>query len=96
MTFAEMRDKLARKLFVGGEFYFKHDLWDSALVYFEDLLERHPDADVAPRALLRMVQIYTELGYDDDAEAARQRLLSEFPDSAAAREVRTSEMADGS
>lgn len=85
----EMQEKLAHKLFVGGDFYFSRELYDSAILYFEDVLNRHPRTEIAPRALLRLLQIYVRLGYEDDARAARERLLADYPDSAAAGEAQS-------
>lgn len=92
----EMQAKLARKTYIGGEFYFSRKLYDSALLYYEEVLASHPSSEVVPEALLRMVQIYVELGYEDDAQTARTRLLEEFPDTAAAEQAKAITVADNS
>lgn len=88
---AEIRDrmwqKLAEKVFVGGEFYFDRQLYDSALIYYEEVVEEYPDTRVAPRALRRMYDAYRAIGYDEEAEETLDRLLQEYPDSEAAREL---------
>ena len=83
----QMWEKLAEKVYVGGEFYFERDLWDSAILYYEDVVENYPNTDAAPRALRRMYQAYQEIGYTEEAEDARARLLDEYPDSEAARRL---------
>lgn len=83
----ELHRKLARKAFLNGEFYMKRDLYDSALIYFERVVEEYPETRTAPRALLRMVEAYREIGYGDEAEATLERLLEEYPDSPEARQV---------
>ena len=84
----EMRDKLAMKLFYVGEYYYKRRAWDSAILSFNDVLERYPQTAAAPRALLHLFRTYQELGYEQEARDTRERLLREFPDSEQAREVR--------
>lgn len=85
---AEMQAKLAMKLFYVGEYYFKRGAFDSAILSFNELLERFPQSEAAPRALLHLVRTYEELGYDDEARDTRERLLRDFPDTEQAREVR--------
>lgn len=82
-----MEEKLAEKVLIGGEFYYRRRAYDSAIIYFEDLVRQYPRAAAAPRALLRLVQAYRQIGYLDEAEAARQRLLKEYPGSAEAKQV---------
>ncbi len=91
----QMRDKLARKVFVGGEFYFDRDMYDSAIIYFQDVLAQYPQAPAAADALLHLYRSYAEIGWEEEAEEARQRLLEQFPDSAAAREVRAQDNGGG-
>lgn len=90
---AELRDsmvaKLAQKDYERGKYYFDRSLYDSAIVFLQDVLERYPDTPAAPKALLCMYEAYVEIGYSEEAEAARQRLLNEYPESAAADEVRS-------
>ena len=86
----DLSDKLADKLFLAGDHYFKRNAFDSAIQYFEDALERFPASRAAPRVLLRLYQAYREIGYDEEAQAARERLLRDFPSSDEARVVRES------
>lgn len=80
----ELVDKLARKLFLTGENYFRNRFYLSAIIYYEDVLEEYPDTDVAPQALLRIIEAYLALGYQEDAEEAKARLLREYPGTEAA------------
>lgn len=89
----EMVEILAEKDFKAGEQYKDRGAYDSAIIYFEEVLEHYPDTSWAPRALLAKYESYREIGYDREAEEARQQLLAEFPDSPEAQEVE--ERADG-
>lgn len=82
-----LRMKLAEKDYQNGDFYFRRHLYDSAIIYYQHVVERYPDTSVAPKALLRLVEVYTRIGYAEDAEAARDRLLRDYPDSPEARRL---------
>jgi outer membrane protein assembly factor BamD len=84
----QMEDKLARNIYEVGDFYFRRNLVPSGIIYFQDVLERYPRNKWSANALLRLYQSYTALEWDTEAEEAKERLLREFPDSEAAREIR--------
>lgn len=83
-----MRETLAEKEYLNGEFYLRRNIPDSAIKYFEFVLQSFPDTEYAPRALLGIYKANMAIGYDDLAEEARERLLTRYPDSQAAAEVR--------
>lgn len=82
-----MRARLAEKVYGNGEWYRRRRAYDSSLVYYQDVAEQYPGTIWAPRALKRMVEVYETLGYVEERDAARERLLRDYPDSAEAREV---------
>ena len=86
---AELRNKLADKEFSAGEFYFKRNAFDSAIIYYEATLRDYADSGQAPRALSRLISIYQSLGYKEEEEAARQRLLKDYPNSPEARAIQS-------
>lgn len=83
----EMESKLAEKIFIAGDFYYRRKLYHSGIIYFNDLLDQYPRNEWAAQALLRLYQSYTSLDWDQEAEEARDRLLRDFPNSAAAKEI---------
>ena len=83
----EMRHKLAQKELDTGEHYFKRNAFDSAIIYYEGTLRSYPDTPQSPRALSRLVEIYKALGYKEEEDAARQRLLKDYPESPEARAI---------
>jgi outer membrane protein assembly factor BamD len=83
----QMWDKLAEKVYSSGDWYRRRRAYDSALLYFEDVVEQYPQTRWAPRALLRMVEIYGILEWDEEREETRSRLLREYPQSEAAKDV---------
>ena len=81
-------NKLAEKLFLQGDYYFKRNAFDSAIQSLEDVLQAYPTSSAAPRALLRLYQSYVKIGYTEEATQAKERLLRDFPDSEEARRVK--------
>lgn len=83
----DMRGKLARKIYENGDFYLRRGLNDSAIIYFEDVVNNFPETEFAPQALLGIIQAYQSIGYEDEVQQARDRLLTDYPDSEAARSL---------
>ena len=83
----EMRGKLARKIYENGDFYLRRGLNDSAIIYFEDVVNNYPESEFAPDALLGIIEAYQRIGYEDEVQQARDRLLTDYPDSEAARSL---------
>ena len=84
-----MRQRLAESEFGRADFYFRRQLYDSAIKYYEFVVRLYPETEWAPMALLGLYRSNQAIGYDDLAEEARERLLAQYPDSPAAAEVRT-------
>jgi outer membrane protein assembly factor BamD len=83
----EMRNKLAHKIYMAGDYYMKINAFDSAVQYFNQALDEYPDSDIAPKLLFRLYEAYTELGYREEAQSARERLVRDFPNSEEARRI---------
>jgi len=81
----EMYDKLAEADYVRGKHYFKRGLFDSALIFFEDVLSKFSDSQWAPWAMNDIILTFERIGYDADAVEYRERLLSTYPESEAAK-----------
>jgi outer membrane protein assembly factor BamD len=89
----QMEAKLAEKIFIAGDFYYRRKLYHSGIIYFKDLLDQYPRNEWASQALLRLFQSYSSLDWDTEAEEVRQRLLREFPSSEAAKVIGAEEAA---
>jgi len=90
---AGLRDKLARKMLENAQFYYQRNAVDPAILYLEDVVREYPESSSAPKALLRLVQIYRQIGYEEEAEEAKQRLLRDYPDTEEARQVKAVSLA---
>ena len=77
----QMYDKLAEKDYVRAQFYQRRKIPDAAIRYYDGLIEDRPQSKWVPWALYQLVAISEQIGYEDDAEVYRRRLMAEFPDS---------------
>lgn len=84
---AELNDKLAEKLVLAGAYYQRRNALDSAIKYYQLASEQYPTSRHAPRALLRLFEVYQRLEYREEAEATRSKLLTDYPASPEAREL---------
>jgi outer membrane assembly lipoprotein YfiO len=84
---AELRDKLARKAYLNGLWYFRRGAFDASVVYFQQAVTDFPDTPTAAAALLQMALAYDRVGYKEEAAEARARLRENYPQSAEARSL---------
>jgi outer membrane protein assembly factor BamD len=64
---AALNDWFAVKQYKAALYYLRLKAYDSAILYLKDLVATYPRADVADEALLKLVEAYRELGYQEDA-----------------------------
>lgn len=83
-----MVDRLAESVFVEAEFYQRAGLHNSAILVLEDLVLQYPDTEWAPRAIRAMYDSYSELGWEEEANEAADRLQREYPESESAQALR--------
>jgi outer membrane protein assembly factor BamD len=70
-----------------GYLYLKRKAYDSAIIYFKDVIRLHPAAAKTRDAYLRLVQSYRAIKYTDDARDTCDAMRKAYPDD---RQVRTS------
>ena len=81
----EMNDKLAEQDYLTGLHYLKRQLIDSAIIYFESVEASYPESSWAPWALLKKIEAFEQIGYKEDVEEARKKMLDIYPDSEPAK-----------
>lgn len=82
---SQMREKLARKAFDAGMWYFRRGAYDASVIYFQQAATEYPDTPTAPQALLQMALAYDRVGYKEEAQEARSKLRTTYPQSPEAR-----------
>ncbi len=85
---AKMTNRLAESEYLIGRHYQRRNAHDSAILYFQDLVDFYPESDWAPRGFLALYRSYRAIRWDEEAEEVRDRLLFLYPDSEAAQELR--------
>ena len=79
--------KMAEKQFQVGKFYFDQGFYESANIYFESAVADYPNAPVVSEILYTLYLSYRRLGFDAEAEATRQRVLNDYPNTQAAQRL---------
>jgi outer membrane protein assembly factor BamD len=83
----ELNEKLALKEYQTGLFYFRRRAYDASVIYFNRAVADYPRTAVAAAALLKLVQAYGAVGYVEERDAARARLLRDYPQSPEAKSL---------
>lgn len=74
------RNKLARKVYESAEIYRKMTYYNSAVIYFNKVLEDYYDTSFAPKALFWIGECERRLNNYDDALEAFDDFLKKYPD----------------
>ncbi len=59
-------ERFAQKELENGQFYFSRNAYDSAILYFKDLVASYPSSSLVPLALVYIVRSYKAIGYSDE------------------------------
>ncbi len=73
---------LAAKEFRNGVFYFRLRAYDSAIIYFKDVIAKYPLSPHAPLAVLRLIETYDRIRYDEEKQEMCQYLRQYYPQAA--------------
>ncbi|MDZ7372539.1 MAG: outer membrane protein assembly factor BamD [candidate division KSB1 bacterium] len=82
------RDKLAEKEFKAGELYRKMGYYESAVIYFDAVLNEYYDTQWAEKALFQKARMLELLGRKEEALEAYQSYLRRHPQSPRVGEAR--------
>jgi outer membrane protein assembly factor BamD len=77
-----IENQFAEKAYKTGVFYFRRKAFDSAIIYFKDVIANYPSASRAPDALLRLVDSYHAIGYTQELQETCAHLRRFYPDAA--------------
>jgi outer membrane protein assembly factor BamD len=76
---SRMREQLARKDVLVGDYYFRRKAYDSAIIFYEDAASNYPGTDAALDALLKVVRSFRALRYaEEDARLTCERVRREY------------------
>ncbi len=77
---ADLHERFAYKEYRAALYYFKLKAYDSAILYLKDVVATYPRAAIAPDALLKLVEAYSRLGYQEDVQETCGYLRRFHPD----------------
>jgi outer membrane assembly lipoprotein YfiO len=80
MEYGQIEDRFAQKDYDNGVYYMRMKFFDSANIYFNDVLRKFPGTPTARLAALRLVDSYRAIKYLADADDLCAQLRSRFPD----------------
>ncbi|HEU4630790.1 MAG TPA: outer membrane protein assembly factor BamD [Gemmatimonadaceae bacterium] len=80
---ARLHDWLAQKDFETGEYYRRRRAYDSAIIYYRDVVDQYPETPTAKRAWFALLDVYHELKYQEEAEEVCAGLRARYADDAA-------------
>jgi len=75
----------AEKDYDTGYLYLKRKAYDSAIIYFKDVIRLHPNARITREAYLRLLEAYRAIKYTEDARELCDAMRKAYPND---REVR--------
>jgi outer membrane protein assembly factor BamD len=82
-----IQEQFAQKDFQNGMFYFRRGAYDSAILYFRNLIATYPAASVVPDAFVKLVQAYRQIGYREEREETCEHLRQYYGDRTDVRQV---------
>jgi outer membrane protein assembly factor BamD len=79
----ELNEKFASKAYDTGVFYFRLKAYDSSIIYFKGVVADYPQTSYASEALLKLVEVYEQIGYEEDKQDMCLQLERYYPESLA-------------
>jgi outer membrane protein assembly factor BamD len=76
---AKLEQWFATKDYDTGIHYLKRKAYDSAIIYFKDVIRLHPSAPKTREAYLRLHEAYRAINYNDDARDLCDAVLKVYP-----------------
>jgi outer membrane assembly lipoprotein YfiO len=76
---AKLDEWFATKDYETGRHYLKRKAYDSAIIYFKDVIRLHPSAPKAREAYLRLREAYLAINYKDDARDVCEAMRKAYP-----------------
>jgi outer membrane assembly lipoprotein YfiO len=75
----QLREWFAEKAYKNGMFYFRRRAYDSAVIYYKDVVANYQGTTRVPDALMRLVEAYRAIGYADEVKETCGALRKYYP-----------------
>jgi len=83
----KLNEWFAIKSYDAGMFYLKRKAYDSAIIYFQEIVASYPETEHARMALLRLVEAYGKIGYKEEVAETCSTLREKYSGNAEVREA---------
>ena len=77
---AALSEQFAVKDFKNGDYYRRLKAYDSAILYFRNVVAQYGETEIASDAVVRLIEIYDELEYAEEMREMCQHLQRFYPD----------------
>ena len=74
-----LENQFSEKTYKNGMFYLRRKAFDSAIIYFKDVIANYPTTERASDALLRLVDSYRAIGYKQELQETCEHLRRFYP-----------------
>jgi len=75
----QLENKFAIKDFDTGNIYFRRKAYDSAIIYYKDVLTKYANSPTARDAALKLVEAFKRIRYREDASEMCTELRQRYP-----------------
>lgn len=75
-----LQEWFASKDYESGMYYYRRKAYDSAIIYFRDVIKNYPETDKAREAFLRLATAYDVIRYREDKQEVCATLAAKYPD----------------
>ncbi len=82
---AVLQDWMAQKDHLAAQYYVRRRMYDSAIIFLQDIARLYPATPTARRASLDLVDVYRRIRYAEEAAAVCADLRTRYPDDAEVR-----------
>jgi len=76
---AKLEQMFATKDYDTGFHYIKRGAYDSAIIYFKDVIRKYPNSPKAREAYLRLLESYREINYREEAREICETMRQAYP-----------------
>ena len=76
---AKLEQMFATKDYDAAYHYIKRGAFDSAIIYFKDVIRKYPNAPKAREAYLRLLESYREINYREEARELCETMRQTYP-----------------
>jgi outer membrane protein assembly factor BamD len=84
---ARLTEWFATKTYENGMHYFRRKGYESAIIYFKEIVDRYPGTPTARRAMLRLAEAYRAINYREDVADTCATLHRSYPGDGEVRAV---------